>query len=159
MTTSYLSGMVVARGIWTIYKGYVRDVTLLRPRDSEPTQKRQGGGVFKTFCYLPENRLPPITQTYAKLRFMTKGYKTRPAENQNAEKSEWDELPDIVAFFEKRKPDGPIQLNGETTIINPELFISNHLSVALQYQGSRIGVPYLHRLKKLKQMMENKAKK
>ncbi len=59
--------MVVARGIWTIYKGYARDVTLLRRRDSEPTQKRQGRGVFKTFCYLPENRLPPATQTHAKL--------------------------------------------------------------------------------------------
>jgi hypothetical protein len=151
--------MVAARGIWITYKGYAKDVTLLRRRGSALTQKRKGRGLFKTFCYLPENRSPPATDTHAKLSFMAKGYKTRPAENQNAEKSEWDELPDIVAFFEKHKPDGPIQLNGETTIINPELFISNHLSVALQYQGSRTFIPYLHRLKKLKQLMEAYAKK
>jgi hypothetical protein len=65
-----------------------------------------------------------------------------------------DEITELERFFETATiPAVPVKLNEFTTITNCSLFIRNHLATVKANNGNKTFLPYLHRLRQLKQKL------
>lgn len=103
------------------------------------------------------NTIPPLenqafedNQTEADLPPTTPELATTPSELVN-----WDnEIVALELFFQEFPiPQEPIQLNQCSRITNANAFIKSGLTTAKTYRGSRAGLPYLERMKQLKELM------
>jgi hypothetical protein len=70
----------------------------------------------------------------------------------------WDEdINELEQYFGNISlPIEPIKLNQCCTIVNVSKFIEGHLNVVKMFNGWRIGLPYIQRLRELKQYFINK---
>ena len=68
------------------------------------------------------------------------------------------EISELENYFEKIEfPTRPIQLNQCSTIIDCSLFVKNHLETIKANNGKKTYLPYLNRLKNLKQVLHTKS--
>jgi hypothetical protein len=63
----------------------------------------------------------------------------------------WDkEIEELKTFLQNRDLPTKIELNNFITAINPKLFVDTHLSMIEENNGKKTFLPYLERLKQLK---------
>ena len=68
-----------------------------------------------------------------------------------------EEIADLNEFFKRvLLPNQKIKLSRYKTIINPTKFIESHMAIVSTYNGKRIALPYLNRLRELKIHINNK---
>jgi hypothetical protein len=73
----------------------------------------------------------------------------------NTHAHRWDnDIAELESFF-KVIPGGPIRLNVCELITDPSLFVKSHLNVLAAQNGNERYMPYLERLKALKQILSN----
>ena len=66
------------------------------------------------------------------------------------------QVEELESFFKDIKlPDVPIKLNIFTTILNPALFVDSHLDIVRAQNGKPTYKPYLDRLIKFKDLINN----
>jgi len=68
----------------------------------------------------------------------------------------WDkDIKELEAYFKKAAiPSEPIKLNTFSTIKNCSLFIESHLKTVKANKGKRTYLPYLDRLKELREVLK-----
>jgi hypothetical protein len=71
-------------------------------------------------------------------------------------KNSKSEFYDVITFFESNNLSGRLILDSCTTIIDLNLFVTNHLSVVKNNIGNKTYQPYLIRLMKVKQILTSK---
>ncbi len=68
-----------------------------------------------------------------------------------------NDISELEIYFKTiNLPTNSIRLNAYTIITEPKLFINSHLLIVKAYNGNRIFLPYLNRLKKFKHLIDKK---
>ena len=63
-------------------------------------------------------------------------------------------LKELIEYF-KTIPEGPVQLDECTRIVNMSLFVNSSISILQAHPGNKVYLPYYERLLKLYQKCEN----
>lgn len=84
-------------------------------------------------------------------------YLTEKAEEPKEEKQKWDaEIKELEVFFEnKALPEESVYLNDHTKIVDCKKFVTSHLETVKSNNGNKLHLPYLERLQKLKEILNN----
>lgn len=79
--------------------------------------------------------------------------------SQVTELLNWDkDISELENYFIRVKPiNGDIQLNPYSKIINYSLFVKSHLEIIKSNNGNKVFLPYLNRLKELKNLIHKKT--